>query len=346
MEEATDDANKPPSVNEGDNKRDKVEKPADDANKPPSESEQDTTENTENNEGETAGITDTRRPPSEQEDVITNGEEDDSSYSNNNEGDNNRDQEENAADDANNLSVLNERGNTENTEHRNEETTDDTCKPPSESEQDTIENTENNEGETAGITDTRRPPWKQGDAVTNSANVSDTPEAKKQEDAAAHGTNDDTPEAKKQENAVTHGVNHDTPEAKEIRHVSNFDELFQKEQKKTIMDAKKLVEKHLSEEIEKTGTDLIVQEHGIDMEKQKSVVEYIKKCVNICWSMHRNEPPVFVEFPDNTEDIKFDTNKFKPYTKSGTYIDYIVWPAVYLHEGGPLLCKGVAQGRK
>jgi hypothetical protein len=26
-------------------------------------------------------------------------------------------------------------------------------------------------------------------------------------------------------------------------------------------------------------------------------------------------------------------------------VDYIVWPPLYLHENGPLLCKGVAQGK-
>jgi hypothetical protein len=60
--------------------------------------------------------------------------------------------------------------------------------------------------------------------------------------------------------------------------------------------------------------------------------------------MCRHNPPVFIEFPDVKENIPFDTNKYKPYTRSGKYIDHIVWPAIHLHEGGPLLCKGVAQG--
>ncbi|XP_053400467.1 myb-like protein X [Mercenaria mercenaria] len=205
---------------------------------------------------------------------------------------------------------------------------------------------------------------KQGDAVIPGAD--NRPEAKndRQSENRVQATDDKSKDITKEENTATYSAKvDDTPEAKEseanvvketekeeavkkIRIESNFEELLRKEQKKIIMDAKKLVEQHLSEEIEKAGTDLIVQEHGIDTEKQESVVYYLKKCVNICWSMHSNEPPVFVEFPDITENIVFDTNKFKPYTKSGKYIDYIVWPAVYLHEGGPLLCKGVAQGRK
>jgi hypothetical protein len=34
----------------------------------------------------------------------------------------------------------------------------------------------------------------------------------------------------------------------------------------------------------------------------------------------------------------------KPYTTSGTFVDYIVWPALLLYKNGPVLVKGVAQG--
>ncbi|XP_053390700.1 uncharacterized protein LOC128553540 [Mercenaria mercenaria] len=108
------------------------------------------------------------------------------------------------------------------------------------------------------------------------------------------------------------------------------------------MEARKFFELQLSEEVEKAGSDIIVQELGIDQQKQGTVVSYIKKCVNICWSMCRHEPPVYVEFMDVGDDILFDTNKYKPYTKSGKLLDYIVWPAVYLHKDGPILAKGVA----
>lgn len=35
---------------------------------------------------------------------------------------------------------------------------------------------------------------------------------------------------------------------------------------------------------------------------------------------------------------------YQPHTRSGTHVDYVVWPALLLHEGGPVLAKGVAQG--
>jgi hypothetical protein len=42
----------------------------------------------------------------------------------------------------------------------------------------------------------------------------------------------------------------------------------------------------------------------------------------------------------------FDKDSFKEYTCRGKYLDFVVWPALFLHKGGPLLNKGVAQGRK
>ncbi|XP_053390702.1 uncharacterized protein LOC128553544 isoform X2 [Mercenaria mercenaria] len=133
------------------------------------------------------------------------------------------------------------------------------------------------------------------------------------------------------------------PKRKRMKLESDF-ELLRKEQKKIIMEARKFFEVQLSEEVERAGSDIIVQELGIDQQTQGTVVSYIKKCMNICWSMCRLEPPVYVEFIDVGDNIPFDTNKFKPYTKSGKLLDYIVWPAVYLHKDGPMLAKGVAQG--
>ncbi|KAH3737777.1 hypothetical protein DPMN_044371 [Dreissena polymorpha] len=42
----------------------------------------------------------------------------------------------------------------------------------------------------------------------------------------------------------------------------------------------------------------------------------------------------------------FDTEKFKEYTSRGPFADYFVWPLMYLHQDGPMLGKGIAQGCK
>ena len=60
--------------------------------------------------------------------------------------------------------------------------------------------------------------------------------------------------------------------------------------------------------------------------------------------MHLQTPPVHLDVDIET-NTKFDANKFKQYTKSGSKIDYLVWPYLLLHKDGPVLCKGVAQGK-
>ncbi|XP_053398966.1 chromosome-associated kinesin KIF4-like isoform X2 [Mercenaria mercenaria] len=120
---------------------------------------------------------------------------------------------------------------------------------------------------------------------------------------------------------------------------------FPHDNKKAIMELRKFVEVKLSDQFEVIATDVIARKCRIDNETQNTVSNYITKCVNICWSMCRLDPPVYISFPDENGDMQLDTSVYKPYTKSGRLIDYIVWPALYLHEGGPLLSKGVAQGR-
>jgi hypothetical protein len=54
--------------------------------------------------------------------------------------------------------------------------------------------------------------------------------------------------------------------------------------------------------------------------------------------------------PMTLEDLKpneeFRKEIYKSYTKSGSYIDYVVWPALLLNQDGPVVGKGVAQGKK
>jgi hypothetical protein len=54
------------------------------------------------------------------------------------------------------------------------------------------------------------------------------------------------------------------------------------------------------------------------------------------------DPPLEL---DATFTNGFNTNVFKDYTKSGEFVDFVVLPAMLHHKGGPLLSKGVAQGK-
>lgn len=46
------------------------------------------------------------------------------------------------------------------------------------------------------------------------------------------------------------------------------------------------------------------------------------------------------------EGTAIDKNMFSVYTKSGPFIDFVVWPALILHKDGPILTKGTVQGKE
>lgn len=70
---------------------------------------------------------------------------------------------------------------------------------------------------------------------------------------------------------------------------------------------------------------------------------FVEECFSICWLMCIQDPPVVLG-PDVQHGQRFNADLYKAYTKSGSCVDFLVWPAMFLHEGGPILCKGVAQG--
>ncbi|XP_078323987.1 uncharacterized protein LOC111125351 isoform X2 [Crassostrea virginica] len=69
---------------------------------------------------------------------------------------------------------------------------------------------------------------------------------------------------------------------------------------------------------------------------------YVKKCVRLCWLMVAQDPPVYIK-PSGEPGSKFDKDFYREFLCSGKVLDYVVWPALLLHENGPLLHKGVAQ---
>ncbi|KAK3582926.1 hypothetical protein CHS0354_009733 [Potamilus streckersoni] len=40
----------------------------------------------------------------------------------------------------------------------------------------------------------------------------------------------------------------------------------------------------------------------------------------------------------------FDLGKFRAFTQAGERVAFVVWPALLLHEDGPVLVRGIAQG--
>ncbi|XP_061184537.1 uncharacterized protein LOC133192559 [Saccostrea echinata] len=76
--------------------------------------------------------------------------------------------------------------------------------------------------------------------------------------------------------------------------------------------------------------------------KFSKTVQFAEHCLELCWLMQSVQPPVHLD-ADIPENRQLKTDTFKEYTKKGNIIEYIVWPAMYLHRNGPLLSKGVAQ---
>ncbi|XP_062589739.1 uncharacterized protein LOC134251332 [Saccostrea cucullata] len=80
----------------------------------------------------------------------------------------------------------------------------------------------------------------------------------------------------------------------------------------------------------------------VDVSVSPKTKLYASQCASLCWRMRIRDPPVFVRF-DFRQGTEFNTDILRRYTKTGGYLDFIVWPALYLHEKGPVLSKGVAQ---
>uniref|UniRef100_A0A8W8KUD0 Mitochondria-eating protein n=1 Tax=Magallana gigas TaxID=29159 RepID=A0A8W8KUD0_MAGGI len=91
------------------------------------------------------------------------------------------------------------------------------------------------------------------------------------------------------------------------------------------------------------GTTLISEtKETITLSQFVKTAHFAERCVELCWFMQTTQPPIHLSahIPD---DGMMDADIFKAYMKSGTEIDYIVWPVMHLYENGPVLNKGIAQ---
>ncbi|CAG2209778.1 unnamed protein product [Mytilus edulis] len=72
-------------------------------------------------------------------------------------------------------------------------------------------------------------------------------------------------------------------------------------------------------------------------------LQYIENCVKICYFAAVQNPPMVIDFEPGQI---FDKQSYREYTRSGTVVEYLVWPVLYLHKGGPILSKGVVQPKE
>lgn len=70
---------------------------------------------------------------------------------------------------------------------------------------------------------------------------------------------------------------------------------------------------------------------------------FARQCASLSWKMRIRDPPLLVKFEFRCGST-LNSDVLKRYTtKTGDYLDFLVWPALYLHEDGPILTKGVAE---
>lgn len=69
---------------------------------------------------------------------------------------------------------------------------------------------------------------------------------------------------------------------------------------------------------------------------------FFERCIKLCWFIALQDPMMHLE-EDLSTGAAFDKNVFKEFVQSGNCVNYVVWPALFLHKNGPLLYKGVVQ---
>ena len=76
---------------------------------------------------------------------------------------------------------------------------------------------------------------------------------------------------------------------------------------------------------------------------EREITVYTKLCVEITWYMCIQDPPM--AFIDRiNRGAEFETDYFRKFRGChGNKFDYLVWPALLMYKGGPLVVKGVAQ---
>lgn len=75
-------------------------------------------------------------------------------------------------------------------------------------------------------------------------------------------------------------------------------------------------------------------------------IKYSEVCIELIWYMYVHDPPMYLEWLcKDQEGTRFSLELYSPYTRAGPMYDYCVWPVVKLHKHGPILRKGVAQGK-
>lgn len=77
-------------------------------------------------------------------------------------------------------------------------------------------------------------------------------------------------------------------------------------------------------------------------EASKRELIYIERCCAICWLMRTAEPCIVIKYK-GLEGTEIDSSTFDKLNFHGTRIENVIWPALLLHENGPLISHGLVR---
>ncbi|KAK3582890.1 hypothetical protein CHS0354_009696 [Potamilus streckersoni] len=128
-------------------------------------------------------------------------------------------------------------------------------------------------------------------------------------------------------------------ESIQVSQTEKVNEIFSK----LVNDAAKISSNMTSINMAKafTENDEMLNKYGKMMMPCKT---YIEECVKLSWLMQIQTPPVCLDLKTAKKQA-FPKDTYREFTSKGKHIAFVVWPALLLHDGGPLLAKGVAQGK-
>ena len=81
---------------------------------------------------------------------------------------------------------------------------------------------------------------------------------------------------------------------------------------------------------------IVLQDDKVRQDQR--VISYLQKCVELCWFMNLQDPPMVLVAPQEGDTV--DKNLFSHHGRKGKVVQTCVLAALLLHKEGPVVCKG------
>lgn len=98
------------------------------------------------------------------------------------------------------------------------------------------------------------------------------------------------------------------------------------------------------EEMVKSITNTLMKEKYSDVHPNCQFEKYLHAIAKQIILMNLHTPPVVFEW--SVEGDAFDRNIQKEFTRTGSVVEFLVWPTLCIYKNGPLINKGVVQLKK